>query len=108
MEGEAAGSDLDRRLDAIWRRSRPAILTRIDEIERGAAADADITAIATARAEAHKLRGLLGTIGIAEGSTLAAAIEEELEAAAQGTGTAGWQGRVTGMLTRLRAETDAR
>ena len=104
----AAEPDLDRRLDEIWRRSRPAVLARIDEIERGAEAGADKTATAAARAEAHKLRGLLGTLGMAEGSALAAAIEDELEAAARGSAAAGWRERVTAMAGRLRAETDAR
>jgi len=108
MDGDAGRSDLDRRLDEIWQRSRPIVLARIDAIERGTKADADADTIGAARAEAHKLRGLFGTIGIGAGSTLAGAIEDHLEAAAEGTAPADWQEDVAAMLTSLRVEVDSR
>ena len=101
-------SDLEQRLDAIRRRTRPAVLERIDAIERAvgdASAPEDLSA---ARTDAHKLRGLLGTVGHGHGSELAATIEDELEGAVEGRAHAGWQARVAKLAAELRSEIEAR
>ena len=59
------------------------------------------------RAEAHKLNGLLGTLGLARGSELAAAIESELESAAEGRAGDGWADRVRRTVAELRAEIES-
>lgn len=69
-------------LQAIWMRSRETLQQRIEVLERAAGAllEDRLTpeARSTARIEAHRLAGSLGTFGIPEGSEHARAIEERL------------------------------
>ena len=104
---EGSPPDLERRLQDIRQRTLPAILGRVDAIDRAAAAGASSDELEAGRADAHKLRGLLGTLGLARGSELAAAIETELEAAVEGTGMPGWRERVTAQAGELRAEVES-
>jgi HPt (histidine-containing phosphotransfer) domain-containing protein len=68
-----------RQLADLWARRRPAILARVDQLEALAAAEApDATEIEAGRVEAHKLRGLLGTIGLPAGSEAAGEVEDLL------------------------------
>jgi HPt (histidine-containing phosphotransfer) domain-containing protein len=106
MDAEEGASDLDRRLEAIRRRTRAAVLERVEAIEL-AAGDAADEQRSSARTEAHKLRGLLGTIGLARGSELAAAIETELEAVVDGRPVDGWRERVAAQAAQLRSEIEA-
>ena len=81
-------SDLDDALAAIWLRSRPVVEERLATIEATARAAGpggpdDESRRAGIRA-AHQLAGSLGTFGLAEGSDLARAIEQELEGPADG------------------------
>lgn len=71
----------DEHLADLFDRYRPRILTRI-EVLQAVADDPDPgpERIAAARTEAHKLHGLLGTIGLSAGSHLAAEIEARLDA----------------------------
>jgi HPt (histidine-containing phosphotransfer) domain-containing protein len=107
MESSDNRSDLDRRLDAIRQRTRPAVLKRIDAIELAVGDGSVRTDLPIARSEVHKLRGLLGTIGLGHGSELAATIEDELEGAIEGRAAAGWERRVAEMTTELRSEIEA-
>ena len=104
---EGSPPDLERRLQDIRQRTLPAILGRVDVIDRAAVAGASSDELEAGRADAHKLRGLLGTLGLARGSELAAAIETELEAAVEGTGMPGWRERVTAQAGELRAEVES-
>jgi HPt (histidine-containing phosphotransfer) domain-containing protein len=104
---EGSPPDLERRLQDIRRRTLPAILGRVDAIGRAAAEGASSDELEAGRADAHKLRGLLGTLGLARGSELAAAIETELEAAVEGNGMPGWSERVAAQAGELRAEVES-
>lgn len=74
-------SDWDRQLADLWQRRRPAILERIEELERlVATSDPRPEQIEECRTEAHKLRGLLGTIGLPAGSDAAGEVEDLLAA----------------------------
>jgi HPt (histidine-containing phosphotransfer) domain-containing protein len=70
-------------LDAIWTRSRPTLLERqatiaraVPELERH---PDDLQLRESMRSDAHKLAGLLGTLGLPSGTDLARAIERRLE-----------------------------
>jgi HPt (histidine-containing phosphotransfer) domain-containing protein len=69
-------------LAAIWARSRPAVLERQAAIERAVpeleSRPDDRQLRESMRTEAHKLAGLLGTLGLPQGTELARAIEERL------------------------------
>lgn len=62
----------------LWRQSRPAVLERISVLQEAATGPPTPERHAAARAEAHKLVGLLGSYGIAEGSELARVAEQQL------------------------------
>lgn len=71
----------DEHIAGLFERYRPRILARIDVMQALAGqTDPDPEQIAAARTEAHKLHGLLGTIGLPAGSQLAASIEAHLDA----------------------------
>lgn len=106
MQDPSSGSDLEARLAAIRDRTRPAVLERIDAIE-AALADPAHEGLPGAREQAHKLRGLLGTIGLSQGSELAATIEIEIEHALAGDAEEGWETRVGQAATKLRAAIEA-
>jgi HPt (histidine-containing phosphotransfer) domain-containing protein len=68
---------------AIWTRSRPQLLERqatianaVSELE---SRPDDVALRESARTEAHKLAGLLGTLGLPTGTDLARAIEHRLD-----------------------------
>ena len=103
---EDPSPNLEDRLAAIRVRTRPAVLERIDAIE-AAIEDPAHEALPAARVQAHKLRGLLGTIGVTDGSELAASIEEEIEHAIEGDAPEGWEARVAEASAALRAEVEA-
>jgi HPt (histidine-containing phosphotransfer) domain-containing protein len=70
-------------LAAIWTRSRPVLLDRqatiaraVRELEGGSD---DLRLRESIRAEAHKLAGLLGTLGLPRGTEIARAIEARLD-----------------------------
>jgi HPt (histidine-containing phosphotransfer) domain-containing protein len=66
----------------LWLRNRPTTLERLAVVQR--AVEALAAGVLggdereTARSEAHKLRGILGTYGFAEGSVVAGEAEEML------------------------------
>lgn len=68
---------------AIWTRSRPTLLERQAAIARAASEleshPDDRELRESARTEAHKLAGLLGTLGLPAGTDLARAIEHRLD-----------------------------
>ncbi len=77
----------DEHLAGLFDRYRPRILTRIEVLQAVAdEPDPGPERIEAARTEAHKLHGLLGTIGLPAGSDLAAEIEARLDAGDAGIG----------------------
>jgi HPt (histidine-containing phosphotransfer) domain-containing protein len=70
-------------LAAIWTRSRPVLLDRQATIARAVPELADrpddLQLREATRTEAHKLAGLLGTLGLPSGTELARAIEHRLD-----------------------------
>ena len=76
---EDSAAAWQRQLADLWQRRRPVIMGRIENLEALAAADSpDAEAIEEGRVEAHKLRGLLGTIGLPAGSDAAGEVEDRL------------------------------
>jgi DNA-binding response OmpR family regulator/HPt (histidine-containing phosphotransfer) domain-containing protein len=77
-----AEADLPQLLDEMWRTHRGTNLARIDVIERAALSalegDLDIATRESAAADAHKLTGVLGTLGWPKGSVLALEAESAL------------------------------
>ena len=97
-------------LDRIWQRHLPEIEERLAALESAAAATAAGTLTAdqrqAAQAAAHKLAGVLGSFGLAEGT--APARETELHYAA-GRAAGPEDGfRLTGMAAALRALVESR
>ncbi len=71
---------LEAAIAALWDRSRPELLERVALLQQ-ASADLGHGRLGAqdaraAEAEAHKLAGLLGTFGLAEGTTLARRLED--------------------------------
>jgi HPt (histidine-containing phosphotransfer) domain-containing protein len=70
-------------LAAIWTRSRPALLERQATIARAVPEleghPDDLQLRESTRTEAHKLAGLLGTLGLPKGTELARGIEDRLD-----------------------------
>lgn len=91
---EAGGQSREDRsrelLRQVWLRNRPTTMERLavvgSALEALAAGDLDAARRAAALGEAHKLRGILGTYGFAEGSELAGEAEDLLDAAGAGAG----------------------
>ena len=80
-EGMDSADAWQRQLADLWQRRRPAMIERIDNLERLAAMpEPDAEQIEEGRTEAHKLRGLLGTIGLPAGSEAAGEVEDLLAA----------------------------
>lgn len=82
-EGPDAGSatSWEEQRAEFWARRRGAVLERVARLQTLASAvSPDEAAIEEGRVEAHKLRGLLGTLGLAEGSEVAGEIEDALAA----------------------------
>jgi len=80
-EGTDSADAWQRQLADLWQRRRPAIIERIENLERLAATPgSDAAQIEEGRTEAHKLRGLLGTIGLPAGSDAAGEVEDLLAA----------------------------
>lgn len=78
------GAALASKLSELWKVSRPAILERMSTLRAAHASLAANIADAQARREgrevAHKLAGVLGTFGLAQGSIIASSIEGSLMA----------------------------
>jgi Hpt domain len=76
-------SSLDDALAAIWQRAQPKLLARLDVIDTAVAAmgrgDLDPELAESARSEAHKTAGLIGTFGLHDGTDLARTLEHGLE-----------------------------
>jgi CheY-like chemotaxis protein/HPt (histidine-containing phosphotransfer) domain-containing protein len=74
--------DLPDLLDQVWRAHRETNLARIDVVERAALGvlqgDLVVSAREAAAADAHKLAGVLGTLGWPQGSVLAMEAESAL------------------------------
>lgn len=74
---------LDDALAAIWQRAQPKLLARLDLIDTAVAAlhrgDLDPELAESARSEAHKTAGLIGTFGLHDGTDLARTLERGLE-----------------------------
>lgn len=70
-------ADVPQPLRAFWLQRRTTILERIAAVE-AALHDDETVSIATGLTEAHNLRGLLGTLGFAEGSVIAGRAEDLL------------------------------
>src|ERR1700729_3319920 len=79
MTDPSESDQLRDALAAIWTRSRPALLERQATIARAVPAlesgPDDPQLRESVRTEAHKLAGLLGTLGLPRGTELARAIE---------------------------------
>lgn len=77
-------------LRQIWLRNRPTTMERLDVVGSAlaalAAGELDASRRETALSEAHKLRGILGTYGFAEGSVLAAEAEDLFHGSDAGAG----------------------
>lgn len=73
---------LDDALGELWLRARPRVDARIDVLERAASALAagqlDDELRERARTQAHQLAGLLGTLGLPDGSPVARRLEHLL------------------------------
>lgn len=71
-------------LAELWGQTRPTVLGRVDRLKQAITALRDGTLDAeardSARADAHKLTGLLGTYGLGAGSDLARTVELRLAA----------------------------
>ena len=71
-------------LAQVWQRSKPVVLARLETIEAAtaklAAGRDDNALVESARGEAHKLAGVLGSFGLARGSELAHDLEQHLVA----------------------------
>ncbi len=82
MEAQGSGqAEWEWQLAQLWHKRLPRILERVAVLEAVASAEApDPEQVEGARVEAHKLRGLLGTIGLPEGSEAAGEIEDLLAA----------------------------
>lgn len=82
MRGE--GPDLNQALSALWTKFRATNLERVAHIREAAAVLADGTLEEpkrrAAEREAHKLAGAVGSFGFVEGSRLARAAEQQLQA----------------------------
>ena len=80
-------------LRQVWLRNRSTTMDRLavvgSALEALAAGDLDAVRRDAALGEAHKLRGILGTYGFAEGSELATEAEDLLDGA--GAGDAAYQ-----------------
>jgi hypothetical protein len=78
---------LDDALAAIWQRAQPRLLARLDLIDTAVAAlhrgDLDPDLAESARSEAHKTAGLIGTFGLHDGTDLARVLEHGLEPGAE-------------------------
>jgi hypothetical protein len=74
---------LDDALAAIWQRAQPRLVARLDLIDTAVAAlhrgDLDPDLAESARSEAHKIAGLIGTFGLHDGTDLARVLEHGLE-----------------------------
>ena len=78
-EGMDSADAWQRQLADLWQRRRPAMIERIENLEQLAASpEPDAAQIEEGRTEAHKLRGLLGTIGLPAGSDAAGEVEDLL------------------------------
>jgi len=78
--GQPSQPDLTGALDRLWIQFLPLIEERVSILEAAAAARADESLAPAlreeARSAAHKLAGVLGTFGLAGGTTLAREAEE--------------------------------
>lgn len=99
---EAGGQSREDRsrelLREIWLRNRPLTIDRLAVVQSAldalAAGGLEDDQRSTAVGEAHKLRGILGTYGFAEGSELAGEAEDLLSGEGAGAGD---------IATRLRS-----
>lgn len=77
--GDPEPQSAEQKLADLAVRMGPRILERVAELERiSGREDLEPAEIEAARVEAHKLRGLLGTIGLPEGSERAGEVEDLL------------------------------
>ena len=93
-DGRPADDRTRELLREVWLRNRPTTMERLEivssALEALAAGHLDAARRDTGLSEAHKLRGILGTYGFAEGSELAGEAEELFQGAGAGaTGAAG-------------------
>ncbi|HEX8390723.1 MAG TPA: response regulator [Longimicrobium sp.] len=105
---EGAQERLSYALAQVWKRARGPVLDRIAVLERAAQAVAGggLTEPMreTARREAHRLAGALGTFGLGEGSVHARELEHLLGAPVP----RGQAGRMAELAARLKADVHAR
>jgi hypothetical protein len=79
--GEESEVAWQAQLADLWERRRAAILDRVGRLEALLATpDPSPEQVEAGRTEAHKLRGLLGTIGLPAGSDAAGEVEDLLAA----------------------------
>ena len=79
--GEESEVAWQAQLADLWERRRPAIIARVEHLEAlAAASDPSPEEVEAGRTEAHKLRGLLGTIGLPAGTEAAGEVEDLLAA----------------------------
>ncbi len=89
----------------VWLRHRSTTMERIEVVKRAlealAAGELDADRRSVAMGEAHKLRGILGTYGFAEGSVLAGEAEDILEGSADGRAAGKLAERIGGYARSL-------
>ena len=98
--------ELTQRILKLWERYKPLCLERLGVIEeaRTAASSTTLNDEARGKAEsaAHKLAGVLGSIGLPEGSKIASEIEALLQPG--GTLAPGQLLRLSELVTNLRSQ----
>jgi DNA-binding response OmpR family regulator/HPt (histidine-containing phosphotransfer) domain-containing protein len=106
----AEAVSLNSALAAVWERSLPSVVARVDVIEKAvtAAMLGALTAAdrETAEREAHRLAGALGTFGLQQGSVLARQIEHALSATSSFSRDDA--SRLSGIAAALRREVVSR
>lgn len=100
-----AVTDPSEVMRTLWLRNRDVTVGRIDRVATaltqlagGTLADQDRE---EARADAHRLRGILGTYGFSEGSVLAGEAEDLLAGEAEGTDAAALGARIDAYAATL-------
>lgn len=115
QSGRAHGAPLAEALDGLWRRFLPEIAARVAVLESAVAAlaegDLKEEQREVAHAAAHKLAGVLGTFGLARGTSLARDLEivfTEQDAAGDKAMPPATMPPLTAAVAELRAAVEGR
>ena len=101
--GSGGPPSLAEALQRLWGRFQPEIEARVAIVESAASAAGTLSRAQQegAHAAAHKLAGVLGTFGLAEGTALARELEHLLDP--EGAPNASEAERIVSLTVRLRA-----